>query len=192
MFGYDILQTLEQDADEMNKENFESQNLRHTNGQEGTFSLRDVLLKPLPIQGSEEGENEVESFIIKKDTLRIKRSQDAGPIERTFIVKRTELKFNEIDCQVLNFSEITTYKKLKKEEENNRLLRALNVSAHHEMLGPLQANIDIAARLVKRLKDEELQRMSQTILISNQLVLLHAQDLIDSEQLVNNVFVPAY
>ena len=49
MFGYDILQTLEQDADEMNKENFESQNLRHTNGQEGTFSLRDVLLKPLPI-----------------------------------------------------------------------------------------------------------------------------------------------
>ena len=60
------------------------------------------------------------------------------------------------------------------------------------MLGPLQANIDIAARLVKRLKDEELQRMSQTILISNQLVLLHAQDLIDSEQLMNDVFVPAY
>ena len=112
-------------------------------------------------------------------------------MERTLIVKRTELSYNDIDCQVLNFSEITTYKKLKQEEEINRLLRARNASAHHEMLGPLQANIDISTRLVKRLKDKELKRMSQTIMISSQLVLLHANDLLDQQILLHHRFIPA-
>ena len=33
--------------------------------------------------------------------------------DRTFIVKRLELIFNEVECQILNFSEITAYKRLK-------------------------------------------------------------------------------
>ena len=113
--------------------------------------------------------------------------------ERHIIVNRTELSFNDLDCQVINFTEITTYKKLEQAQETSRLLRAMNASAHHEMLGPLKANIDISTRLVKQLKDqEELKRMSQTILISSQLVLLHANDLLDSEVLKHGRFVPAY
>ena len=95
-------------------------------------------------------------------------------------MKRTELSFNDLECQVINLTEITTYKKLEQSRVTSRLLRALNASAHHEMLGPLRANIDISTRLIKQLKDDELKRMSQTILISSQLVLLHANDLLDS------------
>ena len=73
--------------------------------------------------------------------------------ERHIIVNRTELSFNDLDCQVINFTEITTYKKLEQAQETSRLLRAMNASAHHEMLGPLKANIDISTRLVKQLKD---------------------------------------
>ena len=113
-------------------------------------------------------------------------------VDRTIIVKRTELSFNDLECQVINFTEITTYKKLEQARITSRLLRALNASAHHEMLGPLRANIDISTRLIRQLKDEELKRMSQTILISSQLVLLHANDLLDSQSLQNFRFIPAY
>ena len=94
--------------------------------------------------------NSVESYIMKSETEEL--TENPQP-ERTLIIKRMELNFNDMDCQVLNFSDITTYKQLKHEEETSRLLRALNASAHHEMLGPLKANIEISTRLVKRLKD---------------------------------------
>jgi len=136
-----------------------------------------------------ENSNSVESYIMKAETDEL--MENTQP-ERTLIVKRMELNFNDMDCQVLNFSDITTYKQLKHEEETSRLLRALNASAHHEMLGPLKANIEISARLVKRLKDQELKRMSQTILISSKLVLLHANDLLDQQHLSKGQFSPFY
>ena len=45
--------------------------------------------------------------------------------DRTIIVKRMNLKFNNKDCEVINFTDITTYKRLKHEEETNRLLKKL-------------------------------------------------------------------
>ena len=51
------------------------------------------------------------------------------------------------------------YKQLKKEEETTRLLQALNVSAHHEMLGPLKANVDFSDRLIKELTDSDHKKM---------------------------------
>ena len=71
--------------------------------------------------------------------------------DRTIIVKRMNLTYNETECQVLNFADITSYKRLKQEEERNRLLRMLNTSVHHEMVAPLRANVDISERLVTRL-----------------------------------------
>ena len=48
---------------------------------------------------------------------------------------------------MLNFTDITTYKKLKREEEKNRLLNVINYSVHHEIIGPLKANIDVGENL---------------------------------------------
>ena len=72
---------------------------------------------------------------------------------KTIIVKRMKLSFNEVECRVLNFTDITSYIRLKHEEEVNNLLKTLNASVHHEMVVPLKVNIEMADRLKKNLKD---------------------------------------
>ena len=58
-----------------------------------------------------------------------------------------KLHFNEVESRVINFTDITSYKRLKHEEEINNLLKTLNASVHHEMVVPLKVNIDMAERL---------------------------------------------
>ena len=62
-------------------------------------------------------------------------------------MKRMKLHFNEVESRVINFTDITSYKRLKHEEEINNLLKTLNASVHHEMVVPLKVNIDMAERL---------------------------------------------
>ena len=58
-----------------------------------------------------------------------------------------KLSFNEVECRVINFTDITSYIRLKHEEEVNNLLKTLNASVHHEMVVPLKVNIEMADRL---------------------------------------------
>ena len=67
-------------------------------------------------------------------------------------MNRMEMTFNEKECWVINFTDITAYKRLKLEEETTRLLKTLNASVHHEMITPLRANVDISERLVRCLE----------------------------------------
>ena len=71
------------------------------------------------------------------------------------------------------------------------MLKLLNTSVHHEMLAPLKANVDIAERLVNNLRKFPVQKkMVQTILISSQMVMLHANDMLDQRIIENGSFVP--
>ena len=72
---------------------------------------------------------------------------------KTIIVKRMKLSFNEVESRVINFTDITSYIRLKHEEEVNNLLRTLNASVHHEMVVPLRVNIEMADRLKNKLKN---------------------------------------
>ena len=56
---------------------------------------------------------------------------------------------------MLNFTNITTFHKLKKEEETTKLLKALNTSVHNEMLTPLSTNVMIAERLKNSAESEQ-------------------------------------
>ena len=80
-----------------------------------------------------------------------------------------DLTFNGKDCQVLNFTDLTMYVKLRREEEKSRLLSTLNMSIHHEMLGPLKANVDMASYLIKNLNRENssacTRKMAKAILV---------------------------
>ena len=89
---------------------------------------------------------------MKKDLIKVTGS--IATEERTIIVKRMDITFNSKECQLINFTDITSYKRLKKEEEINRLLKTLNASVHHEMLAPLKANMEISMRLYKQLKNK--------------------------------------
>ena len=94
---------------------------------------------------------------------------------------------------MINFTDVTAFKRLKQEEETNRLLKTLNTSVHHEMLAPLKANVEISSRLVKSLQNFlHEKKMAETILISSQMVMLHANDLLDQRIIENGSFVPHY
>ena len=60
---------------------------------------------------------------------------------RTIILKRNKFIFEDKECEIVNFVDISAYIGLKKEQETNELLKNLNTTVHHEMLAPLRANI---------------------------------------------------
>ena len=80
----------------------------------------------------------------------------------------------------MNFTDVTTQKRLKREEEKSRLLTLLNQSVHHEMIGPLKASIDVAENLKRHLQDDpKYYGLANTIIVSSKLILFQANDLLD-------------
>ena len=73
--------------------------------------------------------------------------------------------FNDKECVVLNFQDISAIKRLKHEKEKSRLMSTLYSSVNHEMIGPLKTSEEAALRLIRRLKDSNLREEAQLILI---------------------------
>ena len=135
--------------------------------------------------------DQVEQYILRQNLLEENDLDREG--DREIIVKSMEMSYNGEECQVLNFTDITSYKRLKREEETNRLLKILMTSISHEIIGPLKTNVQISACLIKALKEQnKLKEMVETILISSQLVMHHATDLLDQRIIQLGQFVPYY
>ena len=94
-------------------------------------------------------------------------------------MKRISLLFNDRECQTLNFIDITAHKSLKQVQQKTQQLSTLSASVHHEMLGPLKSNVEIADALMRHLSNPDLKKQAQLISISSKLVLFHANDLLD-------------
>ena len=86
--------------------------------------------------------------------------------DRTLIVERVEIIYNDKECLLFNFKDITALKKLDEEKETSRMLKVLNASVHHEMIGPLKTSVDICKRLIPQWPNKQEKRMLQTVLIS--------------------------
>ena len=93
------------------------------------------------LKSTHTGNGRNESYTMETNLIGPQSEVSDGESVRKLIVKRIDLVFNEKKCQVLNFTDITTYVRLKEQEETNRLLKAINVFVHHEMLAPLRSNI---------------------------------------------------
>ena len=118
-------------------------------------------------------------------------NSEPNQFDRTVILKRNDLIIDEKECQVVNFIDISTYKRLKQEKLNNEILKTLNTTVHHEMLAPLRANVEICQRLLIKLKkDEHAKRLVQIMLVSSQMVMMHANDLLDYRVIEKGSFVP--
>ena len=74
------------------------------------LSLRDIMLMPASIDKSKK---KVETYIMLSNELETKNDGDESEKDQTIIVKRSNLIFNDKECQVVNFANITTYKRLK-------------------------------------------------------------------------------
>ena len=132
-------------------------------------------------------------FNEKSDAKAAELSQENRQQVKTIIVKRTPMTFNDAQSSVISFTDITAYKRLQKEQEINNLLKTLNATVHHEMIVPLNVNLDMAIRLKKCLKKfpHEL-KLVETILISSNIVLLHAHDLLDQRLIEKGTFVTIF
>ena len=58
------------------------------------------------------------------------------------------IKFNELECLLLKFTDVSIYQQYKEQKEKSELLNAVNTSVHHEMICPLQINVNIAEELI--------------------------------------------
>ena len=87
--------------------------------------------------------------------------------------------FDNVLCQAISFIDISQYAQLKKQEEQNNVLKALNMTVHHEMLSPLRANIEISLLLYQSIKEQKIKKLAQILHASSRLLLSHAQDLLD-------------
>ena len=63
------------------------------------------------------------------------------------MMKSINMVYNNIDCHVLNFQDMTSYFGLQRQQEKYRLIKMLNTSIHHEMIAPLKAIMDISLHL---------------------------------------------
>ena len=72
--------------------------------------------------------------------------------DRVLIVTRKDLIFDKKKCQLINFTDISTFVWLKKEQETTRLLTMLNTTVHHEMLAPLEVTNQVADYLITKIE----------------------------------------
>ena len=126
------------------------------------LSLKDVILNPAFDVGKE-----------VRYTMKVgSNEQEAGAAnrDRTLIVKRMSLIFNEKECHVLNFTDITTENLLQLEQDRVTLLKQQSVSIHHEILHPLKINVEVSERLMSALRkskvDTKLKAMADMIFSS--------------------------
>ena len=92
--------------------------------------------------------NQVETYkMLNKNSSGIEGDESYG--DQTIVVKRMDLTFNEKECKVFNFTDMTMYLQLKREEDKNKMLSALNMSVHREMLAPLKTNVEASSHLIR-------------------------------------------
>ena len=61
------------------------------------------------------------------------------------------------------------------------------------MIGPLKSNLALSMRLIRNLKkNKTMKEVAKTIFITTQMLMLHANDLLDLRIIEQGSFVPTY
>ena len=118
-----------------------------------------------------------------QDETESAQESEGKLLDKTLLVKRSKLMFNDKECIVLTFQDISTIKKLKHEEQKSRLMSTLYSSVNHEIIGPLKSNEQAALRLIRGIQDQSLREQAQIILVCSKQAILNANDLLDKKLL---------
>ena len=127
------------------------------------LSLEEIMMSPQ--NNGNDSDDLCEAYVMLDGVIDDKEDHESPQADKTLIVKRAKLQFNDKSCVVLSFEDISSVKKLKMEEEKSRLMTTLYSMVHHEMLGPLKSAEEAAVRLIRKLKDNDLRQHAQIILI---------------------------
>ena len=80
------------------------------------------------------------------ESYTINKTNDSEK-ENTLAVKRMNITFSQKKCQVLNFTDVTSSIMMEREKQKYEMMKSLNTSVHHEMIGPLRAQSSISKSL---------------------------------------------
>ena len=98
---------------------------------------------------------------IGTDQTYIIKSQNDQTANKVVHLKRTDMIYNDTNCHVLNFLDLTSQYSLERSKEKYRLMKQLNTTVHHEMIAPLKAQMDISSCLYENLKSSENKQMAK-------------------------------
>ena len=68
-------------------------------------------------------------------------------------------------------------------------MKTLNTTVHHEMIAPLRTNVQICQKLLIQLKSSSETQLVGLMLVASQMILMHANDLLDWRIIENGSFV---
>ena len=67
------------------------------------------------------------------------------------------------------------------------------MTVHHSMIGPLKSNLALSMRLIRNLTQNKMMKeAAKSIFITTQMLMLHANDLLDLRIIEQGSFVPTY
>ena len=79
--------------------------------------------------------------------------------------------FNDEECKVVAFRDVTEVQRIAKIEETNKLLNLLTSSVTHEMLTPLRCIVSMCAQLLKELESSTKKSTAELIMITAKMIL---------------------
>ena len=121
------------------------------------MSLKDIVQKRPDMEDSE---LRIEQYIRLANSVENVGDQKVLDTDKTVIVSRMHIKFKELECQLITFTDVSIYQQLKDQEERSEKLNSLNTSVHHEMVCPLRINVRIAEELLQLVEDMKIKRMA--------------------------------
>ena len=156
-------------------------------------SLKEIIAR----QASKYDQNSVESY--QMDIIQPSLSNSEEHLDqmieadsKIFVVTRLDVEFSGMECELLNFKDMTAFARLNKEKSLNKLLKTLNASVSHDMLNTIGINIELAQMLFSKTKSKKDKRIIKLIIVASKMVLLQANDLIDHRILEHGALEPRY
>ena len=154
--------------------------------------MRAISLKDILKRKRTGGRFETECYLMQQPEpldLDENSTELAPKTQLTILVHRMDLNFNDKECQVLNFTDVTLFQSLKQEKQTTQLLKTLTASVSHEMLAPLNGTIEIAEMLMEQMQQERSRQMLKMIITASRLVMCHSNDLLDYNILEHGTLV---
>ena len=109
------------------------------------LSLREIIESKLNTKVSKESDKvEMYSMPSPEEANIEEEDQEISFPETTLIVKRLDLTFNNRDCQLITFIDITAFRNLDKAKKMTQTLKIMNRAVSHELLAPLSSTVQLA------------------------------------------------
>lgn len=99
--------------------------------------------------------------------------------------------YNNQECYLILLRDITELELLQKARQNVYLMKMLNATVSHDMVGPLQNILQFTDHMqTHTLNNEQMVHMMHNITDCAKFVFCRMKDLLDQNLIEHNIFVP--